>query len=488
MQRVARWFGLGRDPDPSSFSEKERNEILTELADPDEKRAKDYALYERYYEGDHKVRLTDRERQYLQRAGIPFSENFCETIVDTMAHRLTVTGFLCEDNEQAQEWADEWFAGDAIAEVAGTIHTQAPMKGDAFLGVDWDDEAKTPTFHWNDPAACKAIYNAAGELLMVAKFWNEAAPTPTNPEGAAIRRLNLYLEDRVEKWFTVASAGQAQWAMHLDEEGEKWPVDWTRPDGTPRGVGIIHFRNKPKGRDYGRSELRSVIPQNDFLNKQIIDLANVLDNQGFPQRWAVGVSPKTAETLKNVAGEIWATPNEQAKFGQFDSAEVKGILEAIEASLKRMAGRSHTPMHLLIAGAITQLPSGESLKTAEAGLIFKCKDSHPTYGLNWSRGTGIAAGLEADYGESGLTYNGESFDTQWEDPTSRNELAELEVAQAKSSIGVSQTTLLEEAGYDPAVEAERRRDEAIEAKANFDAGLGGDGGGDNTPPSPQEEE
>lgn len=474
LRKAAQFFGFAAAPDTAALDDKARNDLLTELAEPDPDRLEGYARAERYYEGDHQVRLTDRERQYLQRSGLPYAENFCETIVDTFAHRMGIESFLCEDNEEAQQWAGDFFAGDAIAEAAGTVHTQTPMKGDGFLGVDFNATLGVPTMHWNDPACCTPIYNAAGELLMVAKTWSEAAPSKTNPSGQHVRRLNLYFPDKVEKWFTYAGTGQAQWMAHMDLTDEVWPVPWIRPDGTPRGVGILHFRHKPKGKDFGRSRLRSVIPQQDYLNKQLIDLANVLDNQGWPQRYATGVSSKTAGTLKNVAGELWATPNENAKFGQFDSAEAKGILEAIDGTLRRMAGRSNTPMHLMLAGAITQLPSGESLKTAEAGLIFDCKDSHPTYGSRWSDGIGMAAGLEADFGTSGLTYAGETFDVEWEDPTSRNELAELEVAQAKSSIGVSKTTLLEEAGYDPEKEAERRADEAKEAGKNFNAGLGGD--------------
>lgn len=482
LQKVAAFFGLGQARTAEEVSEGERNELLTELATPDPARLQDYARSERYYDGDHHVRLTDRERQYMRRSGLPWSENFCETVIDTMAHRLNVEGFLCEDNEPAQEWADEFFTGDTIAETAGVVHTQTPLKGDGFLGVDFDPDLGEPTMHWNDPGCCLPVYNAAGVLMMVAKTWNEAAPSVTNPEGRLIKRLNLYLPDRIEKWFSWAGSGQLTWLAHMDFGDEVWPTPWVRTDGNPRGVGIVHFRNKPKGRTFGRSEIRSTIPQQDYLNKQLIDLANILDNQGWDQRWATGVSPKTAATLKNLAGELWATPNENAKFGQFDAAEVKGVLEAIEATLKRIAGRSATPLHLLFAGAITQLPSGESLKTSEAGLVAKIKDRHPTYGMNWSRAVGMCAGLEADFGSAGLTYAGEAFATQWQDPQSRNETGELEVAEAKSRIGVSQTTLLEEAGYDPKQEAERRRDEALEAQRNFDAGAvtpgPGDGGGD----------
>lgn len=477
LSKAAAFFGRGQ-AGRDALEDKARNELLSELAEPDKARRDDYALYERYYDGDHNVRLTDRERQYLKRAGIPWSENFCETIIDVMADRLNVTGMLCEDNEAAQEWAEEFFEGDAIAEVAGTVHTQTPKLGDGFLGIDWDDERKTATFHWNDPAACVPVYDSADRLIMVAKSWSEAAPTPTNPEGRHIRRLNLYLADRIEKWFTEAGPGKGvQWQMHMDEGDEVWPTPWVRNDGTPRGVGIIHFRNKPKGKAYGRSELRSTIPQNDYLNKQLIDLANVLDNQGWPQRWGTGVSSKTKSVLKTVAGEIWTTPNEKAKFGQFESAEVNGILEAVDGTLRRMSGRSSTPMHLLLAGAITQLPSGESLKTAESGLIFKVKDRHPTYGLSWSTATGIAAGLEADFGESGLAFGDESFETQWQDPTSRNEKSEWEIQEVKGRVGVSRKTRLEEMGYDADKEAEQRREEAKESADAFNAGIGGGLGG-----------
>lgn len=470
IDKALRWLGL-RAEIPAA----QRNEILTALAEPDPDRIKGYELYARYYDGNHKVKLTDRTKAYLENSGLEWSENFCETVVDTLSDRLHVTGFACRDNEAAREWLDDFWDGDAIAEVQGTVHNQTPLLGDGFVGVGWDAEAGLPTLHWNDPSCCTPIYNAAGELLMLAKVWNEAAVTPTNPNGEVIRRLNLYYPDRIEKWFTFATPGSGQnttWAMHIDVEGERWPIDWTRPGGIPRGVAVVPFRNKPKGRNFGRSELRSTIPQQDYLNKQLIDLSLIMDNQAWDQRWGTGISPETAANLRNVPGELWASPNEQARFGQFPAADPRGLLVAIEGTMQRIAARSQRPLHLLFNNG--NLPSGESLKTAESPLIHTGVDRQRTYGLSWSTIAALLAGLEADYGRSGLSYAGEAFQAQWRDLQSRNEITELDVAQRKEAVGVSQKTVLEELGYDAEEEAAYRRDESLERAKAFSAGIGGD--------------
>jgi len=47
------------------------------------------------------------------------------------------------------------------------------------------------------------------------------------------------------------------------------------------GVPVVHFRNNDQGYDYGASELSSVIPLQNALNKTIIDLLASADTSAF---------------------------------------------------------------------------------------------------------------------------------------------------------------------------------------------------------------
>lgn len=463
-------IGRGGDADTAV----QQQNLLEEFSRLDKERIDRYKLYEEHYDGDHQVPLDDRTQEYLEHHSVPWSENFCETILDALANRLKITNWA-SDNAQLVEWANGFWKADRQAEAAGTVHLQTPMKGDGYLAVGWDPESGAPGLYWNDPSCCRPIYDAEGRLVGLVKVWNSGDVTPTNPTGKWIQRMNLYLPDRIEKWFTLAGTGTRNWSMHLDPDDTVWPTPWVRRDGTPRGVGVIHFRHKAKGRMYGRSHLRNVLPQQAMLNKQVIDLAQILDYQAWRQRWATGISPDEIDKLEGGPGSLLWSASDKAKFGDFAADDPAGALAAIEATTKRMGARSGTPLHLI--GGTGELPSGESLKTALEPMVIQVQDAQPTYGGPWSRVMDLAAGLEADYGTTGLQYTGDDAITAiWNDPTPRNAKAEAETAEIQGRIGVSRKTLITNLGYD-ADEEERQLEEQSESDAarrerQFAAGTG----------------
>src|SRR5512146_657251 len=472
--RALQWLGLrkaGRDPEGRQL-----DEVLSALAEPDPQRVKLYKLYRDYYDGHQGTKLPQRVKAFLQLRGLQWSENFCEPIVDILAERLHVSSFSqkgpeSEQNQALQEWLTAMWEGDAAGTLQATVHTNVPMLGDGIVAVDWDPVAGRPAAYWNDPSICNPIYDTNGNLVLVTKTWTESSVTPTNPTGQLIRRLNLHFPDRIEKWFTLSSDSKSQWAMHLDEGEEVWPTPWLRNDRTPRGINLFHFRHKPLGSDFGRSCLKNVISQQNFLNKQLIDLAMVSDTQAWRQRWGVGIAADAAKQLKNQPGELWTSSNNNAKFGDFEADNPEGQLKSVVATLERMAARNKRPLHLLLTTG--KLPSGESLRVAEGPLIHDATSCQPTYGEPWSGMAAMMASLEADYGDSGITYQGEVLEANWNDPATRSEGTEITNAEGKQRIGVSKQTSLEELGYDPLREAERRRDEQREADSAFNAGERG---------------
>lgn len=447
------------EPSPS-----QRQSLLNELARPERHRTDGYELFESYYDGEVETELPQRAEAYLQRSGLAFTENFGETIIDAYANRLEVEGWRCVSDPVA-EWMREFWEADEQREVAGILHTKTPTLGDGVLAVEWDTELEAPALRWNHPRNCRFEYDSEGRLVVVAKTWPEAKPSPTNPTGQRIRRLNLHFADRIEKWFTTANdtGTDATWSMHLDFEDGGWPTPWLRNDGTPRGVNLFHFRHRPLGRSYGRSKLRSVIPQLDLLDKQVIDLVQIGDSQGWPQIWGAGLTEQEREMVEANPGDYILLGNKDAKLDQLKAASMEGPLGAIEATLTRIAARSDTPISRLLVARPND--SGESKKMDEAGLVEALKDGQPTLGVQWARAAALCASLEADYGTLLPRYDGEPIRPVWRDPQTRNEAAEAETAVVKQQLGVSQKTTLEELGYDPAVEAENRREESIEAQA-----------------------
>jgi hypothetical protein len=470
-----------------ALPERDRQLVLNELADMRGPRFQRYQTYEAYYDGEIHTKLTGRLKTYLEAQGFGYSENFCETIVDALALCLELNDVVAE-NEQFSDWQKAVWQANRFDDLQGVVHTQVPMKGDGYVIVDWNDETQLPRFTFNRPELIRPVYDELGGMLVAAKTWTEAAAAKTNPEGAAIRRLNLYFPDRVEKWFTTSMVDPAKgeqtalWAPHQDLTDEAWPVPWLDRRDRPLGIAVLHFRNKPKGKPYGRSELHSVIPQQNYLTKQLVDLAETLDYQGAAQRWATGVE---SGDFRAAAGTVWTSKNEAARFGQFDPANPAGVLEAIDQTLRRMAARSQTPLHQLMTGG--NQPSGETLRAARAPLVDKAKDRQTSYGGVWVDAHLLAMKLQALHDPGFRVPDDLQLEASWEAAEIADEKGELDAAEAKARLGVSKFTLLSEMGYDPEQEAQRRMEEAQAAAAAmvdaFNRGAGASGNGAPPPPA-----
>jgi Phage portal protein, SPP1 Gp6-like len=450
-------------------------EFLREMSKRDSKRLTDYKTFEDYYSGENqRVRLTDRVRRFLNVSGFMWCENFCEVVVDSMCERLILQK-MTSDEQVAVDWADEWWETVRMDEMQSIVHTNTAIKGDGYVIVDLDTRTGQPTVHWNRPEIIKPIYDEEHPetMLFASKVWKSQLETPTNPNQRPITRMNLYFANKVEKWFSE-SADAILWGKHLDPGDTTWPIPWTdtgEDSGQPLGVPVFHFRNKSKGKTWGVSEIRGTIPQQDGLNKQVLDLIMVLDQHGFPQRWGTGIKKEERSSLTGSAGTMWLSANPEARFGQFDMGDVSGCLKAIEAALQRLAGRSRTPLFLLVLAG--DAPSGESLKTAESGLVAKIKDRRVSLGSTWEDVYVMAAKVAASQGKlAGIEINDDLFEAVWADPESRNELEQrtalgIEVTQ----LGLSKHTALEQLGYNADEETDRKDQETAQAVLNFNRGT-----------------
>jgi hypothetical protein len=460
-------------------SKKVDQDRLRALATFDPNRTTRYNVARNYYEGEQKTILTDRQKAYLERAGVEYCENFCSTVVDALAERLSLNGVttdLAYDDPDTGEKGDdlgEWLWGvydqNRGDELQTTVHSDAVEAGDAYLMVDWDAEKGRPRLSFNTPELISPIYDNQ-ELLVVVKVWNTSRISPVNPKAASVKRMNLYYPDRIEKWFTLGADKKADWVEWLDDGDKVWPVPWMDSEGKPLGIPAFHFANGRYGDHFGRPEHYPTIPQQDRLNKELLDLASVMDAQGFPQRWALGLSDTSGLTTD--PGVVWTSENPGATFGQFPSADPSGLLKSIESTLIRMATRSRTPAHLIyLSGG---LPSGESLKTAESGLVAKAKKRQVYFGGVWAEAFRMAGLVALTFGaaEEQPPFDLKELrecqiNVQWADPVTRNEKEHLDSLTLMGGLGVSKDTILSMIpGVDASTERDKNeRDEAASGEA-----------------------
>lgn len=434
-------------------------DFLAECADFGDHRLADYRLCETFHDGEQRVRLTDRQKAYLEEGGVCWNENFLETIVSVTRERMNVAGFNVEDNEDASDWLTRKAWGrNRMGQAQGVVHTNTMVKGDGFVMVGYNDQTGLPVYTWNRPELHKPVYDEDGALLYDVKKWSTSKVSKQNPSGRLVWRLNLHYPDRIEKYFSLDREGK-QWAKFSDDTDTSWPVWWTStmaPDGEPLGVNVLHFRNQPLGRNFGRSDIKALIPFHNELHKHLLDLFSVMDSQGWPQRHATGVENTAA--LKTAPGEVWSGPD-GATFGQFDAADPKGALSGISATLHRMAAKARVPLHILLMEG--QMPSGESQKTANSPLVKKVDDRKTDAGGTWEDLQRMGWKVASAFGAPEVPEfdPGADITCLWDSSEDRNEVSEVTVAGQKQDLGVSRTTTLRELGYDPDEEAKLRREE-----------------------------
>lgn len=403
-----------------------------------------YQRYQEYYRGDHPTRLPDRLIKFLNiNVGFQFADNFCAPVVDSLAERLNVTGFSGA-SEALSQWAwDLWQQNRADA-LQALVHTEAVLKGDAYIMPEWDDGFVR--WHYQDPATIVPHYDADSRHMMwFSKKWlaDQGVGQPK------LTRLNLYYPDRIEKH--RASGGV--WVRYRDEDeygrAEPWPAPWTDRSGEPLGLPIVHFRNCSLSDDFGLSELHSIIPLQDLLNKQLIDLTQILDTMAWPQRWTLNVEPPidsstTTTSYTYVPGGVWELQGEEAEVGQFEPADVEKPIKAIEMIVQHIAAISRMPQHLFHIGG--NYPSGEALKTAEAGLVAKVRQRQVVFGNAWEDLLTLSWRIQREFGAAPPPES--LLETIWEDPESRNEKAHLEALGIKATLlGVPKRQIWREMGY-----------------------------------------
>lgn len=379
----------------------------------DGQRQKDYAKYHRYYNGVHPAQVPIKSIVKLDRY-TGFRSNICPVVVDAMAERLVVTGVTVDgpDGEAARSWLWRLWQLNRMDQVAGIIHHEAAKLGDAFLVLDWDRVKKRPVWHYNPAENMTVEYADPGNQIMAsaAKVWDTTSG----------QRMNVYYPDRIERSYSVRdrTGKLGPWKPFSDGDGGH-VVPWLDGDGQPMGIPVFHFRNKSKGDAYGRSELTDLTPLQDAINKTLVDLLLVLDRQGWPQLWARGERPP--EGWQVGPGLVWSSNNPQFEAGAIPAADPQGMIASLMLTINMAAGLSRTPQHVFhIDGAY---PTGEAMKTADAGLSGKVRDRQIVFGNAWEDAFLAALKLESVAGTRKWDTEDTVLIAQWQDAEMRQDLA-----------------------------------------------------------------
>lgn len=417
-------------------------------------RKAEFDRYNDYYEGRHPLLFaTPKFRSAFGRLFEEFADNWCEIVVDVPADRIRVEGFRIPSEEGSPDEADQaawtiWQRNHLDAE-SDLAHIEGLIYGESSALVEPDDTGDLALITVEHPlqmivaSAAGARYKRAAAL----KRWED-------DDGREM--ATLWLPEATYKFQArkrARSRSLRRWEPR-EAEDEPWPLP-----NPLEVVPVVPLYNQQRMLSAGRSELKQVIPLQDAANKILADMLVASEYAAYPQRWATGLvrdkDPDTGQTKQDfeaAVDRLWFTKTKDAKFGQFEAAELKNYVNAADAILERIAAKTRTPpQHFFLKGELPQ-----RLSSTEAGLVAKVRRKTRAWGESWEEIERLALRIEGDE-----RANSESIETIWGDPESRTGAEEADAILKRVRLGIPWAQAMEDLGYSP-TQIERMREQLMD--------------------------
>lgn len=409
-----------------------------------ERRRAMFVTWEEYYEGDQPLAFASEK--FTEAFGgrfRAFSSNFCALVVDGTRERMEVTGFDFGGKRRNERASRLWgeYELDALSQMA---HTEALVKSEAYVLIE--PNRGEPVVTVEDP------YDAIVAL-----------DPRTRKRVAGLKR---YVDDNGQ---LVVYLYRPTEVAVLESDGVWSPTEDFRlrlVDVRPNPlevVPLIPLVNRPRLRKGGQSEVGPVMSNQDAINKYRADALIAAEFGAFRQRWATGLDipedPETGkpiEPFKSAVDRLWVVPPPdpeqpnpmETKFGEFSQTDLTPYQQMIESEVGAMSSISRMPYHYLLGQPQAVPPSGESLKSSEAGLIRKVRTQLIHFGQGWAEAMRLLLLASND----GVSRPGS---TLWADPETRNEAVRTDsITKAYGTGIITRDEARAALGYDPGVPAD----------------------------------
>ncbi len=416
-------------------------------------------VYRDYFDGKQElVYSTELFSQIFGDAFKGFKDNWMKVIVNACNNRMKLLGFNFDTDSDGSEIADQVWDVLKLNEISTQqrdLHEGILVEGRAFIIV-WPDPETGAFVDWQPGQLCRIFYDPdrRTKALWAVKRW-------TTETGDIY--VTFYTPEFVFKYLDKSSGlGQKKpssssaltevpgvgFFSGLEErivEGEDWPL--ANPFGK---VPVVEFSNTSY-----RSELEDAIPQQDALNKTLLDMMVTSEFQAFPQRAVETMANEPSGGWAAGAGEVWAfKPSFDADgkhipstFHTFEVYDPSTYMEPIAMWLQHIALTNSTPVRYFQEsdrGGRGDSPSGESLLVDDKPLNDKVEEKQERFDPRWMDVARlVAAALEI---EDAFNLVGE---TVWQDPRHDYRLSKLNEGLAMIDIGIPVEFVVRKLGFTP---------------------------------------
>jgi hypothetical protein len=394
----------------------------------------DLAHLDDYYRGDHPLAFaSERFRDAFGGLFSAFSDNWVPLVVDAVRQRLHITGFRFDEPDGDTEAWRIWQANSLDMD-SDILHTDAMVFGRSYATVGPGDDMDTPLITVESPLNVIVLPCADNRRKRAA-----ALRMFTDECGATM--ATLYLPDEIWRWRQRGSSMNT---------GGNWVLrDAASPEPNLLGeVPVVPFLNRPRLDPWGYPEIANVLPLQDAVNKLVADMLVASEYCAMPQRYATGLEivrdPTTGQARDPFPpiSRLWQSEDGETKFGQFPPASLDTYVRAIDLLIQHVASQTATPPHYFYLSG--QFPSGESIQSAEAGLVAKATDKTRSFGESWEELMRLAFKVIGD--PRSQTTDAETI---WADVEVRTESAHVDATLKKLALGIPVEQLWEDLDYTP---------------------------------------
>lgn len=426
-----------------------------------------YDRFDRYYTGDQPLAFLAPEVE-AQVGGrlAPMVINWPETITDSVNRRVRGEGFILGQGGEADEELWRLWTANEMHHEAPLGQTDALVHGLGFISV-WgnDEDPQTPLMVFESAHQVAVDYEpGSGDRVIRAglKRWQDGDTT----------FAMLYLPDRVLKYArrgsqagVILTGGAYELADVLDN-----------PLGAVPLVPMVN-RGRLLNRG-GRSELASVAPIADGINKLATDMLTTSEFYVTPRRYVTGMQvpadPAQRERFQAEMRQFWEQAEKTkfliggdgAAFGQFPEASLDGFVKGINLLTSAMASIGGLPPDDLGLNQVNPA-SAEARRAAETVLVLRAEEKQSAFGRAYTRAMRLAVAARDGVPLRALPVEFSRMAIDWKDPKTQAVAQEMDAAVKGHDSGIFDTVSAQKrVGMGPAERAaDKARREATASSA-----------------------